>query len=614
MRVEEIQILVADVVLPPPDLTVSQWADQNRRLSSESAAERGEWRTDRAPYQRAIMDALSPSHPCEHVVLMSGAQLGKTCILENFIGYIIDLDPGPILLVQPREADAEAFSKDRLAPMIRDCNALRGKVADARSRDSNNTVLHKKFTGGSITMSASSSPAGLAMRSIRYCLLDEVDRYPASAGSEGDPVNLAVTRTANFWNKKIVLCSTPTVKDDSRIEAAWLESNQQSYWVPCPHCGELQLLRWGNVEWPEREPEKAQYRCEQCSQMIGEHQKAWMLARGEWRATRPEREIVGFWINSLYSPWRKWRELATKFLSDKKSPETLREFVNTVLAEPWDDEAQTSVDVTELLARRERYDGPVPAGVAVLTCGVDVQSDRLELELIGWGAGEESWSIEYRIIPGDPTGTAVWRELDEYLLRDRRHEFGIALLMSGCCIDSGYESQAVYEFCRTRYQRRVFAIKGQGGPHPVWQKKPTAKNIRGERPWMVGTDSAKATVIGRLRNNQAGTPGYSHFPLEREQPYFEQLLGEVLVTTYSKGQPVREWRPKKGVRHEALDCRVYAYAALRALVSMGLRLDAEAERVAALRPSPSAERKVPDAAATRKVLRSNWMNRPVPQF
>jgi phage terminase large subunit GpA-like protein len=237
MLVEEIQMLVADVVLPPPDITVSQWADDNRRLSSESAAERGEWRTDRAPYQRAIMDALSPSHPCEQVVLMSGAQLGKTSILENFIGYIIDLDPGPVLLVQPREADCEAFSKDRLAPMLRDCATLRGKVADARSRDSNNTILHKKFTGGSITMSAASSPAGLAMRSIRYCLLDEVDRYPASAGTEGDPVNLAITRTANFWNRKIVLCSTPTVKGASRIEAAWLESNQQMYWVPCPHCG-----------------------------------------------------------------------------------------------------------------------------------------------------------------------------------------------------------------------------------------------------------------------------------------------------------------------------------------------------------------------------------------
>lgn len=602
MRVEEIQLLVADVVLPPPDITVSQWADENRRLSSESAAERGEWRTDRAPYQRAIMDALSPSHPCEQVVLMSGAQLGKTSILENFIGYIIDLDPGPVLLVQPREADCEAFSKDRLAPMLRDCGTLRGKVADVRSRDSNNTILHKKFTGGSVTMSAASSPAGLAMRSIRYCLLDEVDRYPASAGSEGDPVNLAITRTANFWNRKIVLCSTPTVKGASRIESAWLESNQQMYWVPCPHCGTHQVLRWANVEWPEGDPEKAQYCCEHCAQMIGEHQKSWMLSHGEWRAARPASDIAGFWINSLYSPWRKWRDLARKFLADQKSPETLREFVNTVLAEPWDDEAQTTVDISELLARREHYRAPVSAGAAVLTCGVDVQADRLELELVGWGRGEESWSIEYRVIPGDPTGAAIWSELDAYLQRQWHHENGAVLPVAACCIDSGYESQAVYDFCRTRYHRRIFAVKGQGGPHPVWPKRPTAKNIRGERPWMVGTDSAKATIMGRLRNAQPGTPGYAHFPADRQQPYFEQLLGEALVTTYSKGQPVREWRPKKGVRHEALDARVYAFGALRALVSMGLVLDAEADRVVA-QTAPFR-----DPAPLPRVVRSRWIN------
>lgn len=390
MRVEEIQILAADVLAPPPDLTVSEWADQNARLSSESAAEKGEWRTDRAPYQRAIMDAVSPSDRAETVVLMCAAQMGKTTMMAHFIGYIIDLDPGPVLLVQPREVDAEAFSKDRLAPMLRDTPCLRGKVAEARSRDSNNTILHKKFLGGSITLAAASSPAGLAMRSIRYCLLDEVDRYPASAGSEGDPVNLAITRTANFWNRKIVLCSTPTIKGASRIEAAWLESNQQSYWVPCPHCGEFQVLRWDNLVWPKGEPGKAEYRCEHCAKLIGDWQKHWMLKHGEWRAAHPERETAGFRINGLYSPWRKWGALARKFLADRRSPETLREFVNTVLAEPWDDEAETSVDIVTVMARREHYRAPAPYGVAVLTAGVDVQKDRLELELVGWGRGEES--------------------------------------------------------------------------------------------------------------------------------------------------------------------------------------------------------------------------------
>jgi phage terminase large subunit GpA-like protein len=222
--------------------------------------------------------------------------------------------------------------------------------------------------------------------------------------------------------------------------------------------------------------------------MIGEHQKTWMLKHGEWRAARPDREVAGFWINSLYSPWRRWRDLTKKFLIDRRSPETLRESVNTVLAEPWDDEAQTSVDMTELVARREHCSAPVPAGVAILTCGVDVQADRLELELVGWGRGEESWSIEYRVIPGDPTGAAVWTELDEYLQRQRRHEHDVMLPVSACCIDSGYESQAVYDFCRTRYHRRVFAVKGQGGPHPVWPKKrPPRTFAANARGWSAPT-------------------------------------------------------------------------------------------------------------------------------
>lgn len=570
---------LADSLEPPPRQTVSEWADQNRRLSSEASAERGEWRTDRAPYQRAIMDALSPYSPCERVVVMSSSQIGKTEILNNFVGYIIDRDPGPVLVVQPRVEDGKSWSKDRLAPMLRDTPCLRGKVADVRSRDANNTTLHKRFPGGHITIAGANSAAGLAARPIRYVLLDEADRYPASAGTEGDPVSLAIKRTATFWNRKIVMVSSPTVKGASRIEAAWLQSNRQSFWVPCPDCGHLQILRWPQLEWPDADPAAAAYRCEHCGALIPAYRKAWMLARGEWRPANPKAKVAGFWINQLYSPWKEWGETAAEFLEAKESPETLRTFVNTALAEPWDDEAHTSVDLATLLARREHYAAPVPAGAAVLTCGVDVQADRLELELVAWGRGEESWSIEYRVIPGDPTGAAVWAELDEYLQRQWRHENGNILPISACCIDSGYESHAVYDFCRTRYHRRIFAVKGQGGPHPVWPKKPTVKNIRGERPWMVGTDSAKATIIGRLRNAQPGTSGFSHFPADRQQPYFEQLLGEALVTTYSKGQPIREWRPKKGIRHEALDSRVYAYAALRALISMGMVLDAEADRI-----------------------------------
>jgi phage terminase large subunit GpA-like protein len=585
MRIEDVQESAAAVLLPPPDLSVSQWSDANRRLSSESAAERGEWRTDRAPYQRAVMDALSPSHPCEQIVLMSGAQLGKTSILENFIGYIVDLDAGPILLVEPREADAESFSKDRLAPMLRDTPCLRGKVADSRSRDSNNTVLHKKFTGGSITLSASNSPAGLAMRSIRYCLLDEVDRYPASAGSEGDPVNLAITRTANFWNRKIVLCSTPTVKDASRIAAAWEESNQQSYWVPCPKCETFQVLRWGNVTWPKGRPEKAQYRCDNklCGELIGEHHKAWMLARGEWRAARPESEIQGFWISGLYSPWRKWTDLARKWLADKKSPERLREFINTVLAEVWEDETGgTNTDVDSLLARREDYDSEdrLPPGVVLITAGADVQMDRIEVELVGWGRDEESWSLGYAILPGDTVQAEVWDALDQVLGISFHHPHGPDLVVAAACVDAGYRQPIVQAWCNERSHRHIFPTKGAAGQRPVWARAPSKSADK--RPlWIVGSDSAKEAITARLRIAAPG-PGYCHWPINDvfDRTYFEQLNSGICKIKYNRGFAHREWSKKPDTRDEALDCRCYAYAALQAAVMAGLRLNRQADHVA----------------------------------
>ncbi len=320
----------AAAMLPPRDITVSEWADENRVLTGGAAAERGQWRT--RPYQREPMDVLSPSHPCRQVVVLSGAQILKTEVLLNFIGFIADVDPGPVLVVEPRTEDAKALSKDRVAPMFRATPALRGKIAPVKSRDSSNTTLHKVLANGAgqITLTGAISPSGLAMRPIRYALLDEVDRYPASAGTEGDPVSLAIQRTAEFaHNKKIVMASTPTIKGVSRIELAWRESDQRDYFVPCPQCGCFQVLAFGDgtgpgVVWPEGKPEDAAYRCAECRELIPHRLKAEMVERGEYRAANPSSPIPGFRVSQLISPKKSWGEIAVEFLAAKKctSPAT----------------------------------------------------------------------------------------------------------------------------------------------------------------------------------------------------------------------------------------------------------------------------------------------------
>src|SRR5882672_4269896 len=285
---KELQRRVAARVAPPPSLTVSQWADAHRRLSSESSAEPGEWHTSRAPYQRGLMDAVADP-AIREIWVMKAAQIGWTEILNNVIGFHIDQDPAPILLVQPNLEMAEAWSKDRLAPMIRDTPALRGKIADPRARDTGNTLLHKTFAGGHLTIAGANSPAGLASRPIRIVLFDEVDKFPSSAGAEGDPISLGKKRSTTFWNRKMLAGSTPTIKGSSRVEEGFEASDQRYYFVPCPHCQEFQRLTWPQVRWPEGRPEAAVYVCQHCGAEISEAQKPAMILAGEWRASKPSR-------------------------------------------------------------------------------------------------------------------------------------------------------------------------------------------------------------------------------------------------------------------------------------------------------------------------------------
>ena len=557
---------------PPPRLTNSEWADAYRKLSSEASAEPGQWNTSRAEYQREIMDTISST---ELTVVMSSAQVGKTEIVNNVCGFHIHQDPAPILVLQPTLDMAETWSKDRLAPMLRDTPALRNKVADPKSRNSGNTLLHKKFSGGHLTVVGANSPSGLASRPIRVLLADEVDRYPPSAGSEGDPLSLAIKRTTTFWNRRIVVVSTPTSAGLSRIEQEWERSDKRRYHVPCPHCGAFQVMVWRQVRWPEGLPDEAKYVCEHCEEPWTEGQRMAAVRHGEWVAEHPERAVAGFHINELYSPWSSMAACARSFLNSRKSYETRKTWVNTCLGEPYEEEA-ARLDPHALISRCEDWEG-APNEVLVVTCGVDVQGDRIEVERVGWGLDEESWSLDHWILWGDPADPNLWKRLDAYLLTPTIRADGRKIAVRPTCIDSGgHHTQAVYKFCKPRRNRRVFAIKGRAGVNTVWPTQ--LRKTKGSADvTIVGVDAAKDAIYAYLRQQQKG-PGFCHFPKGRPQVWFDQLTSEIVQTKYTKGFPVRVYILPEGKRNEALDCRCYAYAALQSMaVRWGTEMAAQGD-------------------------------------
>lgn len=506
------------------------------------------------------MDACSDPN-IKQVVIMSGAQLGKSEALLNIIGYHIEHDPSPILLMQPTVEMAQSFSKDRITSgLLATTPSLRGKVKDPRARDSGNTTLHKTFPGGALSMVGANSPSGLASRPIRIVLCDEVDRYPVSAGEEGDPVALAAKRSMTFWNRKIVLVSTPTERGASRIEAAYSESDQRKYYVPCPHCDHMQTLRWSQVQWEDKDPSTAAYYCEDCGAAWSDVQRHRAVLSGKWIATVPFTGVAGFHISSLYSPWVSISDAVDDFLKSKRDPMRLKTWVNTFLGETWEDQGE-QVDEHDLMDRAEDWGGELPDEVLLLTAGVDVQDDRLEIEIVGWGRGEESWSIDYQTIYGDPSTADLWMQLDNLLQQKFVHPVHGEMVLRAACVDSGgHYTQQVYNYCRVRAGRRIFAIKGVGGEGKPIVGRPSKNNIGKINLFPVGVDTAKELIYSRLKIQTEGE-GYCHFPKGRSTEYFLMLTAEKKVTKYFKGRPRREWT-KIRTRNEALDCRVYATAAL----------------------------------------------------
>jgi phage terminase large subunit GpA-like protein len=563
-----------DGLRPEPPLTVSEWADRHRRLSSKASAEPGPWRTGRTPYLREPMDCLSSTSPVQRVVMMFAAQTGKTESGSNWLGYVIAHAPGPMLLVQPTVEMAKRLSKQRLESLITETPILAEKIAPSRSRDSGNTMFSKDFPGGMMLLTGANSATGLRSTPCRYIFCDEVDAFPLDVDGEGDPVSLAEKRATTFARRKILLTSTPTVKDFSRIEAEFQRSDQRRFYVPCPSCGTMQWLKWPQLKWEKNDPATAAYECEHCRERFAEIHKPALLRQGEWRATAPsDGKTAGFQLSGLYSPlgWLSWADMVDDFLRAKADAPMLKSFVNTRLAETWEEDFASKVSADALLQRCEGYAaGQVPEKALAVTIGVDVQDNRLAVSVWAWGRDEEGWLLDHQEIFGDPSGPDLWRQLDVLVLNKWEHECGCTLTADVVAIDSGGHFTAeVYQYARERQASGVIAIKGQSqrGKPPIGKASKVDINTkgkvlkRGAQVFPVGSDTVKTTLFGRLKHNEPG-PGYLHFHAQTGGEYFEQLTAEKQTLRYVKGFPVREWVKKPSARNEALDCLVYAYAAL----------------------------------------------------
>lgn len=566
---------------PDPRLSVSEWADTYRMLPSKGAAEPGRYRTSRAPFLRDIMNDLSPHSPVERVVFMKSSQVGGTELGLNWLGAIIHLYPAPVMMVQPTIELAERFSKQRIQPMIDETPELSERIPPARTRDSGNSILLKNFMGGVLVVAGSNSGASLRQMPVKFLFCDEISAYTKDASDEGDPVSLAEKRTQTFSRRKIFLNSTPTSKGTCRIEAEYELTDQRKFYVPCPLCGAMQYLKFAQLKWDEGNPSSAKYECEHCHERFEEYHKTKMLAAGEWQATAQceDPRVRGYHINALYSPlgWKSWAEIAKEFLKSKSDAMLLKAFVNSILGETFEEEYAAKVGAEGLRARVEFYEpGIVPAGGLTLVAGVDIQDNRFAVSVYAYGREEEAWVVLHEEIFGDPGRPEVWKQLDSVLLREYTHERGGTLRVSVAAIDTGgHFTHEVYQYVRERRSNphtRILAVKGQSQKGKPALGKPTPQdvNFRGQKLkhgvdlYPVGSDTVKSVIYGRLKHNEPG-PGYIHFHGGLNEQFFEQLTSEKQTIRYVKGFPVREWVKKNGARNEALDCAVYAYAAMQYL-------------------------------------------------
>lgn len=565
-----------EALRPPPDLRPSEWAERVVRIPVGNAVP-GLIRFDNAPYQREPLD-MTARPDCHRVTLMWGAQVGKTQLALCAQGFRIAQNPTSQMMMQPSQGDLQTWLETKFTPLVESTPELKKAIAKPRGRDGVNNQRMKSYPGGFLMFSWAGSAKTMRGRSAPFIVCDEVDGYDRT--DEGHPVSLLWQRAATFGDQRMLLeISTPTIKGISYIEAAFDEGDQRRLHVACPHCGVLQPIRWAQVQWDKDEdgthlPETARYVCAAhdpetgevtCGKPWTEGQRVAAIRSGVWVASKPFRGHASFHLSELYSLFRRLSDIVQSFL-EKKAANDLKAFINVSLAETWEETGER-VAASALMERAERYTAPVPAGAVVLTAGVDMQEDRLEVEVVGWGLGEESWSVDYKVIWGDPLQGDVWDELDDYLSQTFLHRSGAVLPISATCLDTGGRkgyTQAAYDYAKGKTGRRLFPIKGMSGwGRPIVgspSRKKSGQRARKVDLWTVGVDEAKLIVMRRLSLTTG--PGASHFPASRDPEWFHGITAEQLVTKHVRGFAVREWH-KTRPRNEPLDCRVYAYAALK---------------------------------------------------
>lgn len=558
-RVLQVRAECARVVAPPPDITVSQWAETHRIVSRGKSPVPGPWSNETAPFLTEIMNCYNDPAIFE-VTIMKASRIGATEVINNIIGYVIHHDQKGILYVQQSLDEARKYSKQILSPMLQDTACLKARISEFKARDKDNTTLSKSFTGGSLLMVGASSPKGFRMVACPVVFVDDVDGFPVDVAGEGDPVDLAVTRADNFFDRFIIRVSSPTIEGFSRVEESFDASDQRYFYVPCQNCGEEFILMWDQVRWEPGRPETAGYVCEWCEFKHFHHlHKMDMLRGGYWQAEKACTGHAGFQISRLYSPFIDWAEMAHKWTEVCHIPSRRKVFINTQLGKSYEEDAER-LDPDEIEDRCEPFPAEVPQGGALLTCGVDIQKTRIELEVVAWGLGLESWSVEYRVIWGHYKKPEVWEQLKKFLLeKEFEHESGMKLKISATCIDANHFSIEVYKFCKPLHRRRVYAIKSVAGFGRPFTGPWTQNNTQRCQLYTLGVDVGKESLFDALETEDPG-PGFCHFPDGREKEFFNQLTAEKAVMYTKNGQHFKRFVATRK-RNEALDCRNYAQAA-----------------------------------------------------